>query len=303
MVRGVLKGPATPDPPGELEIMSRKLAALLPFVAAVLGTTHASAIPLDPYGTGEKTTDWNAPKVAPRTHCVSLMLYLADAPADQKALRKYRFTGTCTFNTAPQGRVARMKTVEVLVDAEYHPGMKRASERIVVQDPEFAVSFSTWATCPLDPFSTYAVVCGNKGMGANKFDKYISVDDVPFANNRATKAQVDGAVATFKKAQTLGAPANSFWQNPEIAGFNPIGKSNAGTDAYIQLNIKGGAGMCPTVIDYGDGTKPEVAILWGNLEPFKYQFTHKFEKPGFYKVTARSRPGCTGEHLAYALVK
>lgn len=283
--------------------MSRKLAALLPFVAVVLGTTHASAIPLDPYGTGESKTDWNAPKVAPRTHCQSLMLYLADAPADQKALRKYRFTGTCTFNTAPQGRVARMKTVEVLVDAEYHPGLKRASERVVVQDPDFAVSFSTWATCPLDPFSTYAVACGSKGMGANKFDKYISVDDVPFATNRATKGQVDYAASVFKKAQSLGAPANGFWQNPEINGLSPIAKSSAGTDATITLNVKGGAGMCPSVIDFGDGTKPETIRLWGNVDPFKYQLTHKFAKPGFYKVTARSMPGCTGEHLAYALVK
>jgi hypothetical protein len=231
------------------------------------------------------------------------MLYLADAPAATTALRKYRFTGTCTFNTAREGKVARMKTVEVLVDAEYHPGLKRASERIVVQDPDFGVTFSTWATCPLDPFSTYAVVCGNKGMGANKFDKFINVEDVPFATNRATKGQVDYAASVFKKAQTLGAPANGFWQNPAIDGFQPISKSTSGSQTQIFLNIKGGAGMCPTEVDYGDGTKQPIILWSSNAQPFKYYLAHTYAKPGFYKVTARARPGCSGEHLAYALVK
>lgn len=285
--------------------MSRKLVALLPFVAAIIGTTHASAngfLELDTGGLGAPA-DNRAPKVAPRTQCQSLMLYLADAPADQKALRKYRFTGTCTFNTAPQGKVARMKTVEVLVDAEYHPGLKRASERVVVQDPEFGVNLSTWATCAVDPFTTFAATCSDKGMGANKFDKYISVEDVPFASNRATKGDVAGANQTWKDAQVRGAKTSAFWVNPAVEGLNPIAKSAAGTPATVVLNVKGGAGMCPTELDFGDGKKQVIALWSPDVDPYRYELQHTFAKPGFYKVTARTLPGCSGEALAYALVK
>jgi hypothetical protein len=36
-----------------------------------------------------------------------------------------------------------MKTVDVRIDAEWHPRLKRASERVVVEHPDLGVEFST----------------------------------------------------------------------------------------------------------------------------------------------------------------
>ena len=45
--------------------------------------------------------------------------------------------------------------------------------------------------------------------------------------------------------------------------------------------------------------------MWStsSVYPFMTQLQHKYEKPGFYKVSARTLPGCSGEAIAYALVK
>lgn len=283
--------------------MIRKLAALLPVAAALIAAADATATTLDTSGTGHDDSDWNAPKIAPSTHCQSLMLYLADVPEDPNGMRRYRFTGTCTINTAPARKLAKMKTVEVLVDAEYFPRMKRASERVLVQDPDLGVSLSTWATCPSDPFSGTGVVCTDKGMGANKFDKFINKDDAPFARQRATTAQVAAAKKKFADAKQRGATAASFYVNPTLDGISPIRKSTSGQAAQVIVNVKGGAGMCPTELDFGDGTKSKI-ILWSpNVGPYQHQVDHVFSKPGFYKVQARTLPGCSGGHLAYALVK
>jgi hypothetical protein len=292
--------------------MFRKYLALLPIAAftaaAFVSDTSDACIScwqLETGGTGKDDPNYHPPKVAPRTQCQSLKLYLADVPADPKAMSKYRFTGTCTFNVRPPNMTALMKTVEVLVDGEWHPGMSRASERVVVQDPEFAVSFSTWATCTRDPFANYGAACTNKGMGSNKFDQYISVDDVPYAANRVTlKSQVDSAVNMFQKAKARGAAANSFFQTPEVGSLGPIPKTASGTDSIVTLKISGGAGVCPMELDYGDGKKGPLPV-WStsSVDPFFMQLQHKYEKPGFYKVTARSLPGCSGEAIAYALVK
>jgi hypothetical protein len=283
--------------------MIRKLAALLPLAAAAIAAADAGATTLDTWGTGASDTDWNAPKIAPSSHCRSLMLYLADVPADSMGMRRYRFTGTCTINTARQGKLARMKTVEVLVDAEYSPRLKRASERVVVQDPDLGVKLSTWATCPTDPFVGTGVVCTDKGMGANKFDKFINKEDAPFARQRATASQVAAAQQKFAQAKQRGATAASFWVNPTLQGVSPIAKSTHGQGTQVIVNAQGGAGMCPTELDFGDGTKQTI-ILWSpNVGPYQHQVSHVFSKPGFYKVTARTLPGCSGGHLAYALVK
>jgi len=289
--------------------MSRSLLVLVAFAAAALGSGISDACPscfqLDQTGTGKPDPNYQPPKVAPRTQCQSLKLYLADVPADPKAMRKYRFTGTCTFNVRPPTMTALMKTVDVLIDGEWHPGMNRASERVVVQDPELGVSFSTWATCTRDPFANFGAACVNKGMGANKWEQYISVDDVPYGANRVTlKSQVDSAARMFQTAKDRGAPANSFFQTPAIGSLGPIPRSVAGTDSIVTLKVAGGTGVCPMELDYGDGTKGPLPV-WSNstIDPFMTQLPHKYEKPGFYKVTARSLPGCSGEAVAYALVK
>lgn len=283
--------------------MLRKLFAALPLAACFIVATGASATTLDPYGTGKNADpdDWNAPLVAPSTVCQSLMLYLADAPSDATSMRRYRFTGTCTINTARQGKLAKMKTVEVLVDAEYSPTMKRASERVVVQDPDLGVNLSTWATCPSDPFVGTNVTCTNKGMGANKFDKFINKEDAPFARQRATASQVAVANQKWAKAKQLGA--TSLWDKTQIHGLSPIAKSNAGQGTQIVLNLKGGTLVCPSELDFGDGTKEKMIVWSSNIGPGQQITEHKYAKPGFYKVTVRSLPGCEGEHLAYALVK
>jgi len=285
--------------------MIRKLTAILPFTAAVFAAADASAIPVgmefQDHGTAP-APDPNAPKVAPSTVCKTMNLYLADVPADATAMRRYRFTGTCTINLAPQGKAARMKTVEVLIDGEYAPKFKRASERVVVQDPELGVSLSTWATCPSDPFVAN-VTCTDKGMGANKFDKFISRDDAPFARNRAPISALTTAKAKYASATRPGTPASAFWQNPEVFGFSPIEKSNAGNGTSIKLAVKGGAGMCPSEVDFGDGKKEPLQVWSPSVTPFEHDIKHTYEKPGFYKVSVRSLPGCSGEHLAYALVK
>ncbi|MFO0742084.1 MAG: hypothetical protein U0270_39665 [Labilithrix sp.] len=284
--------------------MFRKLFALLP-LAACLISANASAVSVDQYGTGTDPDpdDWNAPKVAPSTVCQSLMLFLADVPNDATSMRRYRFTGTCTINTARQGKLPKMKTVDVLVDAEYSPRLKRASERVVVKDPDLGMELSTWATCPNDPFVGTSAACTNKGMGANKFDKFINKDDAPFAHQRASASQVSVASQKWALAKQRGATPTSFYEKVQVHGLVPIAKTTAGTNAQVILNLKGGAGYCPSELDFGDGTKQRMLLWSSNIGPYQHTVEHAFAKPGFYKVTLRSLPGCEGEHLAYALVK
>ncbi len=280
--------------------MIRKLVALVPFVAVVGAASHAGAIPLDPYGTS--TPDpWDAPKVAPSTACRTLMLYAADATHGDDRTDKYRFTGECTFNVARKGLHPVWKTVDVLVDAEWNPKMKRASERIVAKHPELGVEFTTWATCDKDPFVEIQrptiVNCKDKGMGAHKFSMFISVDDAPYAKQRATKGQVDAAV------KAVGANKAKIWENPSISRVRPIGKvdrANGKTGVYI--DVAGGAGLCPMELDFGDGTKKERFIVWG-ADPFVHYTEHQFAKPGALWVKAKALPGCNGEAQVVAIVK
>lgn len=274
--------------------MLRKLAALLPFASLfVAGGAHA--IPIDHYGLGESTEDRDAPKVAPSTACSTLMLYAAAATSGDTTADKYRFTGQCTFNVAPKGKRAVMKTVDVLVDAEWHPKLKRASERVVVKHPDLGVEFSTWATCASDPFIAPNVSCTDKGMGANKFEMYISREDAPFAKNRATASQVAAANAA------VGANAAKIWENPTITRVRPVGAQVVGAKTAISIDVAGGAGMCPMEIDFGDGTK-EKLIVWAQ-KPFTHVAPHAFTKPGALWVKARALPGCNGEGTVVAIVK
>ncbi len=285
--------------------MFRKLLTLFPVVAFTVFTAPDSdaCCALDVYGTAVNPDpdDWNAPKEAPHAKCKSLMLYLADAPADPAKVRRYRFTGTCQLNVARQGKLPKMMDFDVEIDAEYHPRLKRASERLAVKHPDITLDLSTWATCPSDPFVGTAVVCTDKGMGATKWDKFINKDDAPFAHQRATQLQVDAAASRFAKAKQAGATDADFFKAPAIFRLQPLPKHKAGEEQLVTLESKGAAGMCPSEVDYGDGTK-ERLVIWG-MSPFAHQTKHTWSKPGFYKVTARSLAGCTGEALVYVLVK
>ena len=282
--------------------MLRKLAAIVPFLGLAIMSTDAHAIGFDASGSGTNPNDWDAPKVAPRTACFSLMLYAADVPAEANKTRRYRFTGECTMNVAREGKRANMRTFPVLVDAEWSPLMKRASERVVVQDPDLGIEFSTWATCTADPFTAPGIDwngqnCKDKGMGAHKFSAFISRDDAPFATGRANKAQVDVAVSR------VGANKAKLWQNPSITRIQPTGIRLANDPGHITIEVAGGVGICPMEVDFGDGEKHTLRV-WGSAEghPFVHQVQHTFKKPGAFKVTARALPGCSGEALVYAIV-
>ncbi len=274
--------------------MFRKLVALVPFLGLFVGSPDASAVGLDTGGTAAPRP-WDAPTVAPRTACGWLMLYAADKPSNPSKTWRYRFTGECTINVAKQGQRAAMRTVDVLIDAEWNPGMKRAFERVVVQHPELGVTFSTSATCTVDPFVTFGAACTDRELGANKFEAFISKADVPFASNRATAAQVAAA------DKAVGDNANKLWANPTIARVHPIGIVQAGTKQTIRVDVVGGAGLCPMELDYGDGSK-EKLIVWAQ-DPFSHWIEHTFTKPGAMKVTARALPGCSGDGFVYAFVK
>lgn len=283
--------------------MFRKLTALLPVVTCLLVATDASAVTLDPYGSGVDDTDWDAPKIAPSSHCKSLQLYLADVPAIPTAVRRYRFTGECTINVAREGKVAKMRTLPVVINSEYSPGMKRASETVIIQDPDFGTTLSTWATCSSDPFVGTNVACTNKGMGANKWNKFISKEDAPFTRQRATESQVALAVQHWADARQRGAAAGSFYDTSKLAGVPPVAKQFLGESSVIFVNVQGGSGYCPAEIDFGDGKK-EPIILWSpNTGPFQHQIEHRYAAKGFYKIQVQARPGCTGDALVYALVK
>ena len=275
--------------------MLRKLALLAPLASLFLAAGDARAIGFDEHGSGTDPNDWDAPKVAPSTACHTLMLYAAVAAPGDTTVDKYRFSGECTFNVAPQGKRAVMKTVPVLVDAEWHPKLKRASERIVVKHPDLGVELSTWATCASDPFVAPNVACIDKGMGANRFEMFISREDAPFAKNRANASQVAAANAA------VGANAAKIWENPTISRIRPIGAQAVGARTPIWIDVAGGAGMCPMEIDFGDGTK-EKLIVWAQ-KPFSHVLEHAFTKPGALWVKARALPGCSGEGTVVAIVK
>lgn len=274
--------------------MNRPVLALLPLAAALFVSFDAGAFGMPKFETNG--TNPYANQVAPSTVCDSLSLYLADVPADATKTRRYRFTGTCTLNVAKEGQAPIMKTVDVLLDAEYMPKMRRASERVVVQHPDLGVELSTWATCPADPFVA-KVACTDKGLGANKFDKFISREDAPFAKNRATAGQVQSAM------QRLGDNGAKFWANPTFGRIQPIGAAKAGASTQVKIDAVGGAGVCPVELDFGDGSKARVKV-W-EQQPFTHAVTHAFAKPGAYKVTARTLPGCVGGESGpvYAFVK
>lgn len=283
--------------------MLRTLLAL-PFVAlAILSSTDARAIGFDPYGSGTDSdpNHWDAPKVAPRTACKSLMMYAADVPVEANKTSRYRFTGECTINVAREGKRASMRTVEVLVDAEWSPLMKRASERVVVQDPDIGMSFSTWATCTADPFVAGTLDfnrtnCKDKGMGAAKFTAFISRDDAPFATAR-------GYNQAASANDRVGANKAKLWENPKITSIKPIGIRKTNESIPIHVEVAGGAGICPLEIDFGDGEKRNL-LLWGSEgTPFSHQVQHTYTKPGAFKVTARAVPGCSGDALVYAIIK
>lgn len=285
--------------------MFRKFLALVPVLAAAaLAAPGASATTLDPYGTAVNPDpdDWNAPKEAPYATCHSLMLYLADLPADAARTRRYRFTGTCKINVAREGKLAKMVELEVLVDGEYSPKMKRASERVTVKHPDISLDLTTWATCATDPFVGTNVVCTDKGMGATKWDKFINKDSAPIARQRATQAQADDAANRWAKAKAKGATDADFYKAAEAFRIQPLGGTKAGSEKYMYLEVKGGGGVCPAEFDFGDGTPKEKIIVW-STDPYLHYVKHTYAKPGFFKVSVRPLPGCTSEPFTYALVK
>jgi hypothetical protein len=283
--------------------MLRKLVALVPFFALAVVSSDAHAIGFDPYGSGVDSdpNHWDAPKVAPRTACKTLSLYAADVPAEANKTARYRFTGECTINVAREGKRAVMRDVDVLIDAEWSPLLKRASERVVVQDPDLGVTFSTWSTCTADPFvvgnlNFGTTNCKDKGMGAHKFTAFISREDAPFATARGFN---QGASATSR----VGANKAKLYVNPSITRVAPIGGRNVNEPISIKVEVASGAGICPMEMDFGDGEKQRVRVWGPEGTPFAHQVTHTFTKPGAFKVTAKALPGCTGEGLVYAIIK
>jgi hypothetical protein len=283
--------------------MLRTLAALVPFLALAAVSSDAHAIGFDAHGTGVDSDpdNWDAPKVAPHTACKSLSLYAADVPVEANKTSRYRFTGECTINVARKGKRAVMREVDVLIDAEWSPLLKRASERVVIQDPDLGVSFSTWATCTADPFVANNIAfvttgCKDKGMGANKFSAFISKEDAPFATARGFN---QASAATSR----VGANKAKLWENPSITRVKPVGIRTINDPVYFTVEVASGAGICPIEMDFGDGEKHRL-LLWGSEgTPFAHQVKHTFAKPGAFKVTAKSLPGCTGEALVYAIIK
>lgn len=270
--------------------MSKKLAAVVP-VLGLLVASNAHAVGLATNGNGSGKP---AP-VAPATDCASLKLYAADTSTDPNHLQRYRFSGECRINVAPQGKTPVLKTVPVLINAEWFPRMKRASETLVVQDPDLGIELSTWATCPTDPFVERNVACHAQGIGESKFSAFLRSEDVPFARGRTSVD--DGKTKTEK----LGADTSKLYQPVQIKAFQQPGMMPVGTVASYLVDVTGGIRLCPLKIDFGDGTVTRVQIE--NENRGTHIVNHTWSKPGIYKVRAIALPGCTGEAEMTVIVK
>ncbi len=264
--------------------MSKKLATVIPFLGLLLAS-NAHAVGLDT--NGSSTAKAKPAPVAPATDCATLALYAADTSPDEGHLQRYRFTGECRINIAPAGKTPVLKTVPVLINAEWFPKMKRASESVVIQDPDLGVELSTWATCPRDPFVERNVPCTSPGIGSNKFSAFLRSEDVPFARGRTT--------ASFAKSATskVGVDANKLYAPVQIAGFQPPGTRTVGAMSSFLIDVTGGIRLCPMRIDFGDGTVERLRVEDDNKGT--HIVNHAYAKPGTYKLTARSLPGCTGQ--------
>lgn len=65
--------------------------------------------------------------------------------------------------------------------------------------------------------------------------------------------------------------------------------------ASYLVDVKGGIGLCPMRIDFGDGTSERLEVERENKGV--HVVNHAWSKPGVYKMKARSLPGCTGESV------
>lgn len=283
-------GPTTEEP----VTMSKKLAALFPLAALMMAATDAGAVALDTGG--GRTGAPPPPKVAPKTACGEMIrLYAADADPAGSRMNRYRFAGVCHINVAPAGRQPRMAVVNVLIDAEWFPKMNRASERVVIDHPDLATTFTTWATCTRDPFLFDYAGCADQGIGANKYSMFLRTGDVPFARGRAPKAD---AIRYTEKA---GADAKQLFAPVKIDRIRQPAMQEAGTLGSIMVEVSGGVRLCPMEMDFGDGHRQRLRVESENKS--FHLFNHTYDKPGVYTIKARALPGCTGEASVVVIVK
>lgn len=270
-----------------------KRAGALAFLFTCCLAPVAHGVPLDTYGTQSWRTK-PPPKVVPSTHCTALPYAAFANPADA-AVDAYMFSGWCNINVAPEGQNPVMQKLEVQVEAEWSPKMKRASERVKLVHPDKTVTFSTWATCDKDPFLLgAAAVCKDQGMGGQDFSMFIRREDAPLAESRVPADRVatfTSRVTSRAQLRQTGTIKSVELQSTEL---------NVGKPVAVKTTFAGGPGSCPMQIDFGDGYVQQSF----NSEQSTFDLaSHPYTKPGTYTITARPLPGCSGKASVEVIVK
>lgn len=224
-------------------------------------------------------------KVVPAANC-SLGAYAAFAnPADTNA-DTYAFSGACNIDVAPAGKPTIEQRVKVQIFGEWMPKMKRASETVKIVHPDKNVTFSTWSTCTEDPFREGSkATCTDQGFGGNDFSLFLRKEDVPFAQRRATKYQLDMASARISTRAQL-------YETGTVIGIEAPPTFELGRQGTVWAPFKGGPGACPMEIDFGDGDVRRDILA---SSPTRAGVSHAYAKPGTYTVKAKALPGCSGE--------
>jgi len=262
------------------------------FSATAFSVAHA--IPTDPYGTKPWRTQPKPPRVTPATHCV-VGNYAAFAnPADTE-LDSYMFSGWCDVNVAPEDKDPVMQKVNVQIESEWSPKMKRASERVKIVHPDKSFEFSTWATCDKDPFIMGAnAACKDQGMGGPDFSLFIRREDAPLSKSRVDASRV----AQYTSRVTARTQIRNVGTIQKIETSTP--QRMVGQEAEVKTTFNGGPGACPMQIDFGDGY---VQQAFTSEEANADLASHPYKKPGLYTVKAKALPGCSGEAVVKVEVK
>lgn len=222
---------------------------------------------------------------APASECTVLSYAAFANPADDAA-DAYMFSGSCKMNVAPAGKPPVMQKINVQIEGEWSPKMKRASEIVKLVRPEGTREMSTWATCDANPFLMgQAATCKDQGMGGKDFSLFVRKEDAPLAKSRVNPAQVAALTARAESRARLRYVGliKSLVLLPDQA---PVDQETTARVSFV-----GGAAACPMTIDFGDG------YVRTAISPDEATLTlagHAYKKPGTYDVVATALPGCSG---------
>lgn len=216
----------------------------------------------------------------------TLFNYAAFAdPANDQA-DGYMFSGFCGVNVAPAGKPPVTEVVETVVEGEWSPKLKRASEIVKFTRAGATTQFSTWANCDANPFLSGAPpACRAQGMGGTDFNLNIRREHAPLARGFVNPARV--ATLTAAAGSRSGMRSVGVIKSLEVVPLQP----RVGETTTLRAVFEGGPAACPMVFEFGDGLTRNAITT---EDPTSASVQYVYRASSTVKVTARALPGCSG---------